>query len=41
VSFEEGVQTMLDNIDYWRDAPVWTADTIEVATRGWFKYLSK
>lgn len=41
VPFEEGVQIMLDNIDYWRDAPVWTKDAIEVATRGWFKYLDK
>lgn len=41
VPFEEGVQIMLDNINYWRDAPVWTEDTIEVATRGWFKYLGK
>ena len=23
VSFEEGVARMLDNIDYWKDAPVW------------------
>jgi UDP-glucose 4-epimerase len=39
VSFEEGVKIMLDNIDYWREAPVWTPDTIAEATRGWFKYL--
>lgn len=39
VSFEEGVQTMLDTIDYWREAPVWTPDQITEATRDWFKYL--
>ncbi len=39
VSFEEGVKIMLDNIDYWREAPVWTPDTIAEATKGWFKYL--
>ena len=39
VSFEEGVQTMLDTIDYWRKAPVWTPDQITEATRDWFKYL--
>lgn len=40
VSFEEGVKIMLDNIDYWRDAPVWTKESIEEETAEWFKYLS-
>ncbi len=39
VSFEDGVHIMLDNIDYWRAAPLWTVDRIEDATRNWFKYL--
>ncbi|MBU0756890.1 MAG: SDR family oxidoreductase [Nanoarchaeota archaeon] len=39
VSFEEGVHIMLDNIDYWKDAPLWTPETIEKETRTWFKYL--
>lgn len=39
VSFEEGVKIMLENIDYWKDAPVWTADSIAGATKDWFKYL--
>jgi len=39
VSFEEGVQTILDNIDYWENAPVWTPDSIKEATEDWFKYL--
>ncbi len=41
VSFEEGVQIMLDNIDYWREAPVWTPDTIAEATQDWFAYLGQ
>lgn len=41
ISFEEGVGIMLDNIDYWREAPVWTTDKIAEATAGWFKYLDK
>ncbi len=41
VSFEEGVAKMLENIDYWRSAPVWTPDKIAEATKDWFKYLSK
>jgi UDP-glucose 4-epimerase len=30
----------MQNIDAWRDAPVWTPDTIADATADWFKYLS-
>lgn len=41
VTFEEGVQKVLDNIDYWRKAPVWTPDSIGEATADWFKYLGK
>jgi UDP-glucose 4-epimerase len=41
VSFEEGVRQMLDNIDYWRQAPVWTPSSIDGATQDWFKYLAK
>ena len=40
VEFEQGVRTMLDNIDYWADAPLWTPDSIEEATRDWFVHLS-
>lgn len=40
VSFEEGVSRILENIDYWRDAPLWDPDSIAVATSGWFKALS-
>jgi UDP-glucose 4-epimerase len=39
VSFEEGVATMVANIDYWRDAPVWDPASIENATRSWFNSL--
>jgi UDP-glucose 4-epimerase len=39
VSFEEGVGRMLENIDYWRQAPVWDEASIGEATRQWFKYL--
>jgi UDP-glucose 4-epimerase len=40
VSFEQGVKLVLANIDYWRNAPVWTAKKINSATKDWFKYLS-
>ena len=39
VSIEEGIQIMLENIEYWRGAPLWTPDTINEATKDWFKYL--
>jgi len=39
VPFEDGVSIMLDNIEYWREAPVWNPDSIEEATADWFKYL--
>ncbi len=32
VSFEEGVATMLGQIEHWREAPVWTVDSIAEAT---------
>lgn len=41
ISLEEGVNKILENIDYWREAPVWTPDTIDTATKDWFKYLGK
>jgi UDP-glucose 4-epimerase len=40
VSLEDGVKKILQNIDYWRNAPVWTPDSIKDATKDWFKYLS-
>ena len=40
VSFDEGVARMLQNIDYWRDAPLWDVSSIEKATEGWFAAFS-
>src|SRR3989344_7992654 len=33
VSFEEGVRIMLNNIDYWKDAPLWDKKSIEKSTK--------
>ncbi len=38
-SLEEGVKILLDDIDYWRGAPVWTPESIKEATKEWFKLL--
>ena len=40
VSFEEGVDKILANINYWRNAPLWDPDSIATATKTWFEYLS-
>ena len=41
VSIENGVNLMLENIDDWKDAPLWDKSSIDKATTTWFKYLSK
>jgi len=41
VSFEDGVQIMLQNIDQWRDVPVWDEQSIAEATRDWFTCLGE
>jgi UDP-glucose 4-epimerase len=41
VKFADGVRIMRENIDYWRDAPVWTVSGIAEATSDWFRYLGK
>lgn len=39
VPFEQGVGIMLEHIEYWRDAPVWTPEAISAATADWFGLL--
>jgi UDP-glucose 4-epimerase len=41
VSFEDGVKTMLENIAYWREAPVWDPSSIAEATQNWFAFLER
>ena len=38
-SFEEGVSKILDNIEYWKNAPLWNKSNIAKETKLWFKYL--
>jgi UDP-glucose 4-epimerase len=40
-SFEEGVARVVGQIESWRDAPVWTPETIAEATEDWFRYLGR
>jgi UDP-glucose 4-epimerase len=40
VGLDAGVARLLEEIESWRDAPVWDAAAIERATATWFRYLS-
>jgi len=40
ISFQDGVRKVLDRIEDWRDAPIWTPDSIREATKDWFRFLS-
>lgn len=39
VSFQAGVKILIAEIESWKDAPVWTPESIKKATHLWFKYL--
>lgn len=39
ISIKQGVKNLLNEINYWDSAPVWTPKKIKVATKDWFKYL--
>lgn len=39
VSFPQGVKIMLENIEQWREAPVWDEQSINEATKDWFEFL--
>lgn len=41
VSIEKGVTELLKHIDYWRDAPVWTPESIAEQTKDWFEFLEE
>jgi len=41
IGFEEGVQRILENIEYWREAPLWDPESIHESTKTWFNRLSE
>ena len=41
ISIEKGIKIIKENINYWKNAPIWTKDKIKIATKSWFKYLKK
>lgn len=40
-SFEDGVAQVVARIESWRDAPVWTPESIAEATVDWFRFLGR
>jgi UDP-glucose 4-epimerase len=41
VPFDQGVRRMMENIELWRDAPLWDPQSIATATKTWFEYLGR
>ena len=41
MTINEGIKMLLKNINEWKEAPVWTPETIKEATKSWFELLSK
>jgi UDP-glucose 4-epimerase len=39
IKIEEGIKNLLNNINYWKDAPVWNPKSIKKATKSWFDLL--
>ena len=39
IKIEDGVKNLLNQIHYWKDAPVWTPKSIKKETKIWFKLL--
>jgi UDP-glucose 4-epimerase len=41
IPIEAGVRHLLDGIDAWKSAPVWTPESISHATAAWFAHLER
>jgi UDP-glucose 4-epimerase len=41
VPFDQGVRRMMEDIEHWRDAPLWDPQSIAAASRTWFQYLAR
>jgi UDP-glucose 4-epimerase len=33
------MKIILKNINYWKQAPLWSKNSIKKATKNWFKYI--
>jgi UDP-glucose 4-epimerase len=41
ILFKDGVSKMMNEIEKWKDAPLWTPKKIKKATKVWFKFMKK
>lgn len=41
VKIEEGIRRLLEHAEDFKNAPVWTPDSIKEATKAWFAYLAR
>tara|TARA_Y100000590_G_C15719321_1_gene1012980 strand:+ start:91 stop:1095 length:1005 start_codon:yes stop_codon:yes gene_type:complete len=41
IKFKDGIEGMIQEINNWKTAPLWTVKKIKVATKTWFKFMSK
>ncbi len=41
ITTSKGIQMLLKNINNWKEAPVWTPETIKKATKSWFEFLGQ
>ena len=41
IDIEKGVDMLLNDIEYWKKAPVWTPKKINKITKLWFKHLKR
>ncbi len=39
INIETGIKLLINEINYWKKAPIWTKSKISKATKDWFKYL--
>ena len=39
VNLKTGINKVLENLNYWKNAPLWTKSKINKATKKWMKYL--
>jgi|TARA_B110000977_G_C11072183_1_gene489908 UDP-glucose 4-epimerase len=40
IPFDEGIKIIINNIGYWKKAPLWNKKNIKKATKSWYKYMS-
>ena len=39
ITIDDGVNELISNINYWKNAPIWNKKKIKEVTKDWFKYF--